>query len=50
MLYSDMFRLTRVIIRLPLKPYLRCSKLTVHTWDRKGLTGVYYNNIIQCVV
>jgi len=32
MFYSDVFRLEEVIIRLLLKPYLRCTK---YIWDPK---------------
>ena len=39
MLYSDMFRLARVIIRLYLTIFKVC-KLTVHIWDPKGLKRI----------
>jgi len=39
MLYSDMFRLARVIIRLSLT-IIKLYKVTVHIWDPKGLTWV----------
>ena len=39
MFYSDMFRLARVIIMLPLT-IIKVYKVTVHIWDPKGLTWV----------
>ena len=39
MLYSDMFPLARVIIRLPLTIF-KVYKVTVHIWAPKGLTWV----------
>jgi len=39
MVYSDMFRLARVIIRLSLTIF-KVYKGTVHIWDPKGLTRV----------
>jgi len=38
-LYSDMFRLARVIIRLSLTIF-KVYKVSVHIWDPKGLTWV----------
>jgi len=39
MLYSDVFRLARVIIRLSLTIF-KVYKVTVHIWDPKGFTWV----------
>jgi len=39
MLYSAMFRLARVIIRLSLTIF-KVYKVTVHIWDPKGLMWV----------
>ena len=45
-LYSDMFRLARVIIK-PFLTIFKVYKVTVHILDPKGLTSVGYNNILQ---
>ena len=47
MLYSDMFRLARVIIRLSLTIF-KVYKVTVHIWYAKRLTWVLLILMLFC--